>query len=63
MNEKWTLNEHNKTFLSWFNPNVYSQIGISKTQLRLAHGPTSDVISYGGYYINIIFLFLFKNRR
>ncbi|XP_027915741.1 uncharacterized protein LOC114175171 [Vigna unguiculata] len=52
MSEKWALNEHNKTFLSWFKKKVYATPNVSETLLRLARGPNNDVITYGGYYIN-----------
>jgi len=52
MSEKWALNEHNKTFLSWFKKKVYATANVSETLLRLARGPNNDVITYGGYYIN-----------
>ena len=52
MSEKWALNEHTKTFLSWFKKKVYATPNVSETLLRLARGPNTDVITYGGYYIN-----------
>ena len=52
MNEKWALNEHNKSFLTWFKKKVYSEKDASDTLLRLARGPKNDVITFGGYDIN-----------
>ena len=52
ISEKWDLNEHNKTFLSWFKKKVYTIPNVFETLLRLAHGPNTDMITYGGYYIN-----------
>ncbi|XP_047178785.1 uncharacterized protein LOC124845689 [Vigna umbellata] len=52
MSEKWTLNEHNKSFLAWFKKKIYATPKISENLLRLAHGPNTDVITFGGYYIN-----------
>jgi len=46
------LNEHNKTFLSWFKKNFYTIPNASETLLRPVRGPNTDVITYGGYYIN-----------
>ena len=52
ISEKWALNEHNKTFLSWFKKTIYAIPNVSKTLLRLAHEPNTDVIAYGRFYIN-----------
>ena len=52
MSEKLALNEHNKTFLSWFKKKVYATPNVSKILLMLARGPNIDVITYGVYYIN-----------
>ena len=52
MSEKWALNEHKKTFLWWFKKKVYATPNVSKTLLRLAREPNTDVITYGRYYIN-----------
>ena len=52
MSEKLALNEHNKTFLSWFKKKVYATPNVYETLLRLARGPNTDVITYGGYYTN-----------
>ena len=52
INEKWALTEHNKTFLGLFKKKVYGAVNVSDTLLRLARGPSNDVITYGGYDIN-----------
>jgi len=52
MSEKWALNEHSKTFISWYNKNVYVIPNVSKTLFRLARGSNTDVMRYGRYYIN-----------
>jgi len=52
MSKKWALNEHNKTFLSWFKKMVYTTPNVYETLLRLARGLNIDVITYGRYYIN-----------
>ncbi|XP_047148938.1 uncharacterized protein LOC124821138 [Vigna umbellata] len=52
MSEKWTLNEHNKSFLAWFKKKIYATSNVSENLLRLARGPNTDVITFGGYYIN-----------
>ncbi|KAG2405345.1 uncharacterized protein HKW66_Vig0046000 [Vigna angularis] len=54
MSEKWHLNEHVKTFLGWFKKKVYATPHVSETLLRLSRGPNTEVITYGGYYINNI---------
>ncbi|WVZ08611.1 hypothetical protein V8G54_021957 [Vigna mungo] len=54
MSEKWELNEHVKTFLPWFKKKIYATPNVSETLLRLSRGPNTDVITYGGYYINNI---------
>ena len=46
------MTEHNKTFLGWFKKKVYGAVNASDTLLRLARGPSNDVITYGGYDIN-----------
>ncbi|WVY97346.1 hypothetical protein V8G54_029497 [Vigna mungo] len=52
ISEKWTLNEHNKSFLAWFKKKIYVTPNVSEDQLRIARGPNTDVITFGGYYIN-----------
>ena len=52
MNEKWLLNEHNKTFLKWFKDEIVKDDAISDTLKWLAHGPNFDVICWSGYDIN-----------
>ena len=52
MSEKWAHNEHNKIFLSWFKKKIYTIPNVFETLMRLARGPNTDVIAYGGYYIN-----------
>jgi len=52
MSEKLALNEHNKTFSSWFKKKVYATPNVFETLLRLARGPNTNVLTYGGYYIN-----------
>ncbi|XP_073226306.1 uncharacterized protein [Cicer arietinum] len=49
MNEKWLLNEHNKTFLKWFKETNNTT---SDTLKWLANGPHFDVITWTGYDIN-----------
>jgi len=51
-NEKWLLNEHNKTFLKWFQQKIL-QNGCDVDDLKwLARGPNFDVITWSGYDIN-----------
>ena len=52
MNEKWLLNEHNKTFLTWFNETIMKDNIASDTLKWLAHGPDFDIICWTGYDIN-----------
>ena len=52
-NEKWLLNEHNKTFLKWFKHKIL-QNGYHVDNLKwLAQGPNFDVITWSGYDINL----------
>lgn len=52
MHEKWLLNEHNKTFLTWFKEEVAKDETVSDTLRWLALGPNFDVICWCGYDIN-----------
>nr|XP_004516691.1 uncharacterized protein LOC101514781 [Cicer arietinum] len=52
MNEKWLLNEHNKTFLKWFKETILTNNATSDTLKWLANGPHFDVITWTGYDIN-----------
>ena len=52
MNEKSLLNEHNKTFLKWFENAILNDETASETLRWLAHGPNFDVICWSGYDIN-----------
>jgi len=51
-NEKWLLNEHNKTFLKWFKEKI-GEKDCDVDELKwLARGPNFDVITWSAYYIN-----------
>ncbi|CAK8534103.1 unnamed protein product [Lathyrus sativus] len=52
MNEKWVLNEHNKTFLKWFKKTILVDNTCSETLNCLARAPKFDVITSTGYDIN-----------
>nr|XP_004492197.1 uncharacterized protein LOC101504131 [Cicer arietinum] len=52
MNEKWLLNEHNKTFLKWFKETILTNNTTSNTLKWLANGPHFDVITWTDYDIN-----------
>ncbi|KAL3627054.1 hypothetical protein CASFOL_028417 [Castilleja foliolosa] len=49
-NEKWLLNVHNKTFMSWLKYNVTDDASILVRML--ANGPYFDVLGWQGYDIN-----------
>ncbi|CAA0822126.1 Unknown protein [Striga hermonthica] len=50
--ERWLVNEHNKTFISWFKNEVANCPSASNTVSWLAAGPNFDIISWRGYDIN-----------
>jgi hypothetical protein len=52
MNEKWLLNEHNKTFLKWFKDTISADNSCSETLKSLARAPKFDIITWTGYVIN-----------
>ena len=52
MNEKWLLNEHNKTFLKWFKETILNDNTASVELNWLAEEPNFDVITWTGYDIN-----------
>ena len=51
-NEKWLLNEHNKTFLKWFKEKIGEKACDVEHLKWLARGPNFDVITWSGYDIN-----------
>ncbi|CAA0810561.1 Unknown protein, partial [Striga hermonthica] len=59
--ERWLVNEHNKTFISWFKNEVANCPSTSNTVSWLAAGPNFDIISWRGYDING-YLFYTKER-
>ena len=55
--EKWVIDEHNKSFIKWFQNLVVSQLStksncISETLRWLANEPRMDVLFYRGYPTN-----------
>ena len=51
-NEKWLLNEHNKTFLKWFKQkNLQNDCDVDDFKW-LARGSNFDVITWSRYDIN-----------
>jgi hypothetical protein len=52
MNEKWLLNEHNKTFLKWFKDTISADNSCSETLKSLARAHKFDIITWTGYVIN-----------
>jgi len=51
-NEKWLLNEHNKTFLKLFKQkNLQNDCSVDDLKC-LARGPNFDVITWSGYDLN-----------
>nr|XP_027193555.1 uncharacterized protein LOC101504995 [Cicer arietinum] len=61
MNEKWLLNEHNKTFLKWFKETILTNNTTSDTLKWIANGPHFDVITWTSYDINN-FIFYTKSK-
>jgi len=51
-NEKWLLNEDNKTFLKWFKQKILQNDCDFDDLKWLARGPNFDVITWSGYDIN-----------
>jgi len=51
-NEKWLLNEHNKTFLKWFKQKLFENDCDVDDLKWLAQGPNFDFITWSGYDIN-----------
>jgi len=51
-NEKWLLNEHNKTFLKWFKQKILKNDCDVDDLKWLAQGPNFDVITWSEYDIN-----------
>jgi len=56
-NEKWLLNEHNKTFLKWFKEKIGQRACVVEHLKWLARGPNFDVITWSGYDINKFFFY------
>ena len=57
ISEKWVIDEHNKSFIKWFQNLVVSQLStklncISENLRWLAQGPHMDVLSYLVYPTN-----------
>ena len=46
------LQEHNRTFINWFNETIISDDNASKTLRLLAIGPNLNVPTWQGYDIN-----------
>jgi len=51
-NEKWLLNEHNKTFLKWFKEKIGERACDVEHLKWSARGPNFDVITWSGYDID-----------
>jgi len=51
-NEKWLLNEHNKTFLKWFKEKIGERACDVEHLKWLARVPNFDVITWSRYDIN-----------
>jgi len=51
-NEKWLLNEHNKTFLKWFKEKIGEKDYDVEELKWLARGPNFDVITWSAYDIS-----------
>jgi len=54
VNEKWLLNEHNKTFLKWFKDKIVQDDYDIEELKWLARGPNFDVLTWSGHNINIM---------
>ncbi|CAA0806048.1 Unknown protein [Striga hermonthica] len=50
--ERWLVQEHNRTFLTWFKNQVLNDDTASDTITRLAGGPNFDVRCWRGYDVN-----------
>ncbi|CAH9130336.1 unnamed protein product [Cuscuta epithymum] len=50
--EKWLLNEHNKTFVKWFQEQILKDTNASERLRWFANGIHFEVMCWGGYDIN-----------